>query len=237
MRFPIALVAGLLVNAAAEEATAATFTPDMWVYQVTLTLTEINGLTSVGAFTKLPSGSTALPGGRCEVFVQPSSAPQLYCEYDTFEEALSEGSIDVFAQLPKIFSTRTVTIAFNKTTVLVDGYNRSLEIDLKSYAEGELELEIYDSVLNFDYFQLSPLKSTGYTQRVVGPLQGEWDVGIGGRWSTFEYDIGIIEEVTDFRLVSTPAIIPLPAPVLMLGSGLAALAVVGARRRARGPAS
>ncbi len=143
MRFSIALVAGLFVTAAADEAKAVTFTPDMWVYEVTLTLDlkyasrEIEGPgEGIVATTSLPPGSTYLPGGDCYVEVYASSVPRLICEYETVEEALTEGMIDVFAE--EVIRPFVVRIGFNETEVVMEGHlSRRLQLPFDESSCGE----------------------------------------------------------------------------------------------------
>jgi hypothetical protein len=251
MRLRIAAIAGLVFGTAPLAGTAATFTPDMWVYEVTLTATKFGHGEIFEAKTSAPADAE-VPAG-CHAG-EPSSGTIWVTCHDFIPEGLDPlATIDLsFAHL----LTRTARIGFNSSSVVCDAWligrcpsdgMNTPEEDwpdfLGDYFYENVTLDAAKGYLSYCGFrigaenacyELSPkgVSVGDYVFLNVSDVSGSWNFGDVGKW----YSSGD----TDFlysgtgQLVSTP-VVPLPAPLLMLGSALGALGIAraaGRRRRA-----
>jgi hypothetical protein len=240
MRNIIAGLAGLLAVAAHQEARAATFAPDMWVYEVTLEAAEIDSFwfawTDAAPDTPVPTGCTSTP----EAVWQGVPYITITCDQnpgiDLFEPY---GGRDAF--------TRTAQIGFNATTVACDWtLIAGCPVDGTSSGQWDPAAYFTDVMLDAATGTLSYCGSVQYAEgacyslapdafsysniwRNIGSIGGKWDYGFGGAWYGYSPDSAVRFTGTG-RLVSAPEVVPLPAPALLLGSTLLAF---GAIRRAR----
>jgi hypothetical protein len=260
MKNVIGLSAGLVLAAGVyQDLEAATFTPDMWVYEVTLTATALEldrGSASATAtvIDRLPVGCRAGASGS-EILILCSGVPEEIDLLATLDEPLAS------------LLVRTARIGFNASQVVcedlllglcpADGQNSSGFLSDGSFfysdvmvdaATGELSYctsLLFSFVACYDFSPTdgvvvgSPRSGTPFEPFPLGPVRvttgvgpsGFWDFGNGGTWSASP-DSGIVYSAAG-QLVAQPQVVPLPAPALMLGSGFVALGALRARRKVR----
>jgi hypothetical protein len=245
----IALLAGLVLAAAPREAEAATFTPDMWVYEVTLEAAALDGFwfawTDAAPGTPVPEGCT---GGDVEGEWEGLPYVTIVCQQNP--------GIDVWEPLGGRESFNRVSrVGFNASTIICDS---QLIVGCPASAEEPTEwigsagftdillnavlgtLSYCGFVVYADYacYDFSPdLVTSSTIMKNVGDIGGDWDYGYGGAWLGYPGDNYVRYSATG-RLVSSPSVVPLPVPALMLGSALAALGLMaqgGLRRRRPAP--
>jgi hypothetical protein len=244
MKRIVAGLASLLAVAAHQEARAATFAPDMWIYEVNLVPDYVDAPISAEADvppgTPVPAGCT---GGDFE-------AVRDGVPYTTINCADNPG-IDLMAAIGGAEAfTVTGRIGFNASTILCDtnlligcpkneqdsgGFGWSSVAFTKvalDAASGELS---YCGMLGYAdvtaCYGLAPGEVTvSSARRNVGSLSGTWDIGYEGRWWS-HYPDNFLYYTGTGRLVSAPEVVPLPAAALMLGSALLGFGAVGRSRR------
>ena len=267
MRRVLALGASLCLLSAAHDVEAATFTPDMWVYEV-----------AFSAYSVAPSYFNAFSASVPDGEPLPAHCGTSYSNGDgtSWVDCGNAPGVDLLATmhepLKAEYLTRVQTIGFNATTVVCDGPviigcpadGRSTEPFIFSYG-GSYRDVVLDATLGRLSFcggmylfseacyDLSPEMVTASAGVTSGTLRGTWNAVTGGEWMAsgdpyFSY-------TGTGRLLSSPApelaffasraagpealaptsvvVTPLPAPVLMLGSGLAAMAGLALRDRRR----
>jgi hypothetical protein len=212
----------------------------MWVYEIEFTPTSaLVGLTPSAQATA-PVGTTfpdlvgfssfpeciSMPAGESGIRISCSGLPV---------------GVDIFEPVFRIFPQITGRVGFNSTNIVCDsqillgcpstaaGSNNISSVVL-NYEQGILEYVNICPGCDQGFVKLSPNGSSASLSRFV-EWSGFWDFGNGGEWRS-----GSDSSVTysaRVHLVSEPAVIPLPAPALMLGSGFVALGALRARRRVR----
>lgn len=245
----IALLAGLVLAATPREAEAATFTPDMWVYEVTLEATEIDSFQlawiDAAPGTPVPAGCSSTPEAIWE------GVPYITITCD------QNPGIDLFEPYDgRDAFTRMARIGFNATTVVCDDqlvtgcppdgrdteeWNPSAHFTNVLLDATLGTLSYCGSVLYAEQacYDLSPdAVSNSVTWVNIGWIGGDWNYfGQTGRWYGYSPD-SVVRYSATGRLVSSPSVVPLPVPALMLGSALAALGLMaqgGLRRRRPAP--
>lgn len=249
MRRVLALGASLCLFSAADDAQAATFTPDMWIYEITFAAWHVAPSNVYAWSDAVPLGE-AVPGGCSSSPPEADGTKRIDCH---------NPAIDLLATmddpLKATYLTRVQTIGFNGSSVICDGPvivgcpsgGRGTEPFVYSYTGSywDVVLDANRGRLSFcgsmymfseACYDLGPTGGTAWAGVTSGMLTGTWDAVTGGRWMAsgdpyFSY-VGV------GRLLSSPAetpvvVTPLPAPVLMLGSGLAAIAGLAVRDRRR----
>ena len=233
-----AMFACVLLSAASPAAHAATFSPDMWVYELTFDATYIDPGFDAFRRAEVPTG-TPVPAG-CEG-EDSGSAFTVWCDgAPSVPEMLATAE-----NLPPLSGH----IAFNTTSITCTGALVRCPATPVDEEPPPLGFLVYfDSIVldavsgRLDYcansaeavyagcFSLSP-GSAGASITVTQDLRGAWSFGTDGRW--FSGTDTLVGYSGSGRLISSPpSVIPLPAPVVMLGSALAHLGgfSAGARR-------
>jgi hypothetical protein len=244
MRSIIAGLAGLLAVAAHQEARAATFTPDMWVYEVNLVPDYVDA--PISAWADVPPGTPVPAGCTGGDFVAVWEG----VPYTTITCADNPG-IDLMAAIGGAESNMlTGRIGFNGSTILCDGNlligcprnaEDSGQFGWSSVAFSNVVLDAVAGELSYcgmmgyaDFtacYSLSPgVVTVSSARRNVGSLSGTWDIGYGGRWFS-DYPDNFLYYTGTGRLVSAPEVVPLPAAGLMLGSALLGFGAVRQSRR------
>jgi hypothetical protein len=259
MRRVLALGASLCVLSAADDVQAATFTSDMWVYEVTFSSNAVTP-TYQYAWSDSAPLEEAVPNG-CSSSPNDDGTKRIDC---------GDQGIDLLATMDEplkaTYLTRVQTIGFNASGVVCDGpviagcpgdgggtepfeysYEGSYWNVVLDAALGQLSFCGNMYLFSDACYDLSPTGGTAWAGVTAGTLTGTWDAVTGGRWMAggdpyFSYT-GLARlvssptpELTAFATLSAgPQIVvtPLPAPILMLGSGLAAMAGFAVRDRRR----
>lgn len=247
MKNVIGLSAGLVLAAGAyQEVEAATFTPDMWVYELTYTFDQV-WVGAVGGARATVDATDPIPEG-CTAFEASTPQIELFCDMRILSEIDLDATLD-----PSFARTRVGRIGFNASTIVCDSGvlggcppNANEEfLDTGSTRFDFIALTAELGRLSYRAFMWGPLDSgeyelssesvSGRAGNVQNELFGFWNFGTDGRWWTSS-DPQLNYSV-EGRLISAPTMIPLPAPVLMLSAGLAALGALRARSKRRGGAA
>lgn len=214
-------------------ATAATFTPDMWVYEVTFSPGAVLEY-DFYAWATAPVG-TAVPQGCSGDEISPGILSV---------DCGTNPGIDLLATAHGgDLRTRRehVTIGFNAGGVVCDGGLWGCGSTPTSPLTSDLSVWLtFDTVLgtldlcgsiehggSYGCVYARPWDVTGFRYDEMS-LSGTWAFGFGGTWgdhfiTTLSYDV-------TGRLISAPTPVPLPAGLPLLAVGLVAFGLMRRRR-------
>jgi hypothetical protein len=223
MKKTVALLAGCILAVGHEEAQAVTFTPDMWVYEVPMDVTGFEA-----------DGVNGPYGGAPYIDITCTQNPGI-------DVIAAKGGLEQHA-----IRTR---IGFNSSSIVCDQIltgcpENEQDIDAGSGFFYNIVLEASKGELSYcGYLQyatetacysFSPgLVEISGAFKNIGSARGFWDYGFGGYWSSYAQGDFWLSYSGTGSLVSSPAVVPLPAPVLMLGSSLLAFGAFGVRNAGR----
>ena len=221
---------------------AATFAPDMWVYEITLETYDFHSGFSAFRDAKVAPG-TEVPDGCHSEGAGSGGDFTIWCEGGpTLEEMMA--TADGTAWMGGVGY-----VAFNATDISCSGLwircptkpvNEEFEVSYLTYFD-RIVLDAVNGSLDYcvnngeaiyrGCFFFSRGASEALIELTLGEeITGFWDFGPGGKWrsgiETYLYMSG------SGRLISSPpSVVPLPAPILMLGAGLAVLGRLSLSRR------
>ncbi len=251
MRPLIALIAGLAFGAAPSTSEGATFTPDMWVYELTLTAASFDS--EVFVATAEASADADVPEG-CDVYPRLSGKIGVFCNDFVPPELDALSTIDTeFSD----FLSITGRIGFNASTVVCDAWligrcptngKNSPEEEwpdfLGDYFFEKVTFDASAGYLSYCGFRIAAehgcyeLAPHGVTVGEYifmngGTTFGTFEFGDGGTWFSSGDSYFLYSGTGRLLSAPVPVVAPLPAPLLMLASGLAALGLAraGGRRR------